>query len=85
MIIKKSKILKIYIIFPRTKFYDSRGCYLESYNKKEYKIRDGLKEDLTVDGYIKKHGSIEFKGKHYDTKQSYTNAIKNAGCVIKDW
>ena len=37
MIIKKSKVLKIYKIFPRTKFYDSRGCYLESYNKKEYR------------------------------------------------
>lgn len=55
------------------------------HDKKEYKIKDGLKEDLTVDGYIKKYGSIEFKGKHYDTKQSYTNALKNAGCAIKDW
>lgn len=55
------------------------------HDKKEYKMKHGLKEDLTVDGYIKKYGSIEFKGKHYDTKQSYTNALKNAGCAIKDW
>lgn len=56
------------------------------HDKKEIKPRDGgLKEDLTVDGYIKKYGSIEFKGKQYDTKQSYMNAIKSAGYVIKDW
>lgn len=54
-------------------------------DKKEIKPKDGLKEDLTVDGYINKYGSIEFKGTRYDSKQSYLNAVKNAGCVIKDW
>ena len=34
--IKISKKLKLKIIYPNTKFKDSRGIYLETYNFKKY-------------------------------------------------
>jgi len=44
-------------------------------------------EDLTVDGYISKHGGIEssIDGKVYTTKSSYMEHIKANNCEIKDW
>lgn len=44
-------------------------------------------EDLTVDGYISKHGGIEsnIDGKVYTSKASYMDHIKANGCVIKDY
>ena len=44
-------------------------------------------EDLTVDGYISKHGGIEssLDGKIYTSKSSYMDHIKANGCEIKDW
>ena len=37
MKILKSKKLKLKIIYPLTNFKDSRGLYLETFNKKKYK------------------------------------------------
>lgn len=62
-----------------------KAKWLKIDKKPKTKLPEGLKEDLTVDGYIKKYGSIEFKNKRYDTKQGYMNAIKEAGMTIKDW
>ena len=44
-------------------------------------------EDLTVDGYISKHGGIEssIDGKVYTSKGAYMDHIKQNGCVIKDF
>lgn len=44
-------------------------------------------EDLTIDGYINKHGGIEssIDGKIYSSKSSYMDHIKANGCEIKDW
>lgn len=45
------------------------------------------KEDLTIDGYINKYGSIynHADGKNYDTKKSYLDALKKTGHHIKDY
>jgi hypothetical protein len=45
------------------------------------------KEDLTVDGYINKHGGIfsHADSKIHYSKQSYMDGIKAAGCHIKDY
>ena len=65
MIIKKSKILKIYKVFPRTKFFDRRGCYLESYNKKEYKKKFNI--NFVEDNFSLNKKNV-FKGIHGDYK-----------------
>jgi hypothetical protein len=45
------------------------------------------KEDLTVDGYINKHGGIfsHADSKMHYSKRSYMDGIKAAGCHIKDY
>ena len=45
------------------------------------------KEDLTIDGYINKYGSIynHADGKNYTTKRSYLDALKRTGHHIKDY
>ena len=65
MITKKSKILKIYKIFPRTKFFDRRGCYLESYNKKEYNKKFNI--NFVEDNFSLNKKNV-FKGIHGDYK-----------------
>ncbi len=44
-------------------------------------------EDLTVDGYISKHGAIysHADGKTHTSKNSYLEGLKRNNCVIKDW
>lgn len=44
------------------------------------------KEDLTVDGYINKYGSIynHADGKKYTTKKTYLDALKQSGHRILD-
>jgi hypothetical protein len=51
------------------------------------KLPTAQKEDLTIDGYINKYGSIynHADGKRYDTKRSYLNALKQTGHHIKDY
>lgn len=51
------------------------------------KLPEGLKEDLTIDGYINKYGSIynHADGKNYTTKKSYFDALKQTGHHIKDY
>jgi dTDP-4-dehydrorhamnose 3,5-epimerase len=65
VLFKRSKILKIYKIFPRTKFYDFRGCYLESYNKKEYKEMFNI--SFIEDNFSLNKKGV-FKGIHGDYK-----------------
>ena len=45
------------------------------------------KEDLTVDGFISKYGGIysHADGKVHQSKRSYMDGIKAAGCHIKDY
>jgi hypothetical protein len=49
--------------------------------------RKGGKEDLTVDGFINKHGAIfsHADSKMHYSKRSYLDGIKAAGCHIKDY
>jgi hypothetical protein len=44
-------------------------------------------EDLTLDGYIRKHGGIESQidGKAYTTKSGYLDHLKRNNCHIKDY
>lgn len=55
--------------------------------KGEYKSKKRQGEDLTVDGYINKHGGIEssIDGSVHTTKSSYIEHIKTNNCVIKDF
>jgi len=51
MIVKKSKILKLSIIFPNTNFLDIRGRYLETFNEKLYKKKFNInfvEDDVTI-------------------------------------
>jgi len=45
------------------------------------------KEDLTIDGYISKHGGIfsHADSKMHYSKRSYLDGIKAKGCHIKDY
>lgn len=51
------------------------------------KLPTAQKEDLTIDGYIKKYGSIynHADGKNYTSKKSYLDALKQSGHHIKDY
>lgn len=51
------------------------------------KVNNTQGEDLTVDGYITKHGGIEsnIDGKVYTTKASYMEHVKSNDCIIKDF
>lgn len=44
-------------------------------------------EDLTVDGYIAKHGGIKsiMTDEVFTSKRSYMDHLKQHNCVIKDW
>ena len=63
MIIKKSPKLGLLKIFPKTNFKDSRGIYLETFNKKDYKKI--LKIDFIEDDFSINKQRV-FKGIHGD-------------------
>ena len=54
---------------------------------KNYKSKKKQGEDLTVDGYINKHGGIESNvdGSIHTSKSSYMEHLKANNCTIKDW
>ncbi len=65
MKILKSKKLKLKIIYPLTNFKDSRGLYLETFNKKKYKKilnKNFVEDDICIS---KKN---VFRGIHGDNK-----------------
>jgi len=65
MLVKKSPILNLSIIFPITNFKDHRGLYLQSYSLKDYKKvlnRDFVEDDFSIN---KKN---IFRGIHGDYK-----------------
>ena len=74
MIIKKSKILGLKIIYPPTAFKDSRGQYLETYNKKKY--NHVLKKNFVEDNFSINKKNV-FKGIHGDNK-----TWKLVSCVL---
>ena len=49
--------------------------------------RKTSKEDLSINSYIRKHGSIKspITGEPFYTKRSYLDHAKANNCVIKDW
>jgi len=55
--------------------------------KAEYKSKKKQGEDLTVDGYISKHGGIKssIDGSVHTTKTSYLEHIRASNCHIKDY
>lgn len=64
----------------------SDNSYQETKDKKfNSKRKQG--EDLTVDGYINKHGGIysNADNKVHTTKHSYMESVKAKGLTIKDW
>lgn len=65
MIIKKSPKLGLLKIFPKTNFKDSRGTYLETFNKKDYKKK--LKLNFVEDDFSINKKKV-FKGIHGDYK-----------------
>jgi len=82
-----NKILFLLLLLYR-KFLDKSLVYQKKYQfylKPIYKEKP--KEDLTIDGYINKYGSIynHGDGKTYTTKNSYLDALKRKGQHIKDY
>jgi len=65
MIVKKSTVLKILKIFPRTNFSDARGIYLESFNKKSYKKLFNI--EFVEDNFSLNKKNV-FKGIHGDQR-----------------
>lgn len=71
----------------RLTYIDGKAHWVEIEVRPVSKLSEGLKEDLSLDGYIKKYGSIynHGDGKHYTTKNSYLDALKQKGQHIKDY
>lgn len=71
----------------RLTYIDGQAHWIEVEDRPKSKLPEGLKEDLTIDGYINKYGSIynHADGKNYDTKKSYLDALKKTGHHIKDY
>ena len=65
MIIKKSSILGLKIIYPHSIYKDKRGTYIESFNKKHYKKI--LKSEFLEDDFSLNKKNV-FKGIHGDYK-----------------
>lgn len=74
-------------LFYRNKFSAVSYENVYDYGSTRRTMSNTGKEDLTIDGYIDKHGGIEshLDNKVYTTKQSYLDHIKDKGCVIKDY
>jgi hypothetical protein len=60
---------------------------IEDLHRKPKSSKNGLKEDLTIDGYINKYGAVynHGDGKIYTTKNGYMDALKRNGQHIKDY
>lgn len=84
MIIKKSPKLGLLKIFPKTNFKDSRGIYLETFNKKDYKKI--LKLDFVEDDFSVNKKRV-FKGIHGDYKTWKLISCVYGKCeaVIVNW
>jgi dTDP-4-dehydrorhamnose 3,5-epimerase len=84
MIIKKSPKLGLLKIFPKTNFKDSRGIYLETFNKKDYKKI--LKLDFVEDDFSINKKRV-FKGIHGDYKTWKLISCVYGKCeaVIVNW
>lgn len=65
MLVKKSPILNLSIIFPITDFKDNRGIYLQSYSLKEYKKI--LNQNFIEDDFSINKKNV-FRGIHGDCK-----------------
>jgi dTDP-4-dehydrorhamnose 3,5-epimerase len=65
MLIKKSKILGLTLIFPKTNFLDKRGQYIESFNKNAYKKL--FKLNFVEDDFSINKKNV-FRGIHGDKK-----------------
>jgi dTDP-4-dehydrorhamnose 3,5-epimerase len=63
MLIKKSKVLNLSIIYPITNFKDHRGRYLQSYSLKDYK--KALSQNFVEDDFSINKKNV-FKGIHGD-------------------
>ena len=71
----------------RLTYIDGKAHWIEIETRTTSKLPEGLKEDLTLDGYINKYGSIynHGDGKTYTTKNSYLDALKRNNQHIKDY
>ena len=71
----------------RLTYIDGKTHWIEIEAFSVKKLPEGSKEDLTIDGYINKYGSIynHADGKNYTSKRSYLDALKQTGHHIKDY
>ena len=84
----KNKIVKkIFILFSSLQEKILPIHYTLNLGKISKTIHKEKKEDLTIDGYINKYGSIynHADGKNYTTKKTYLDALKKTGHHIKDY
>ena len=84
MIIKRSPKLGLDIIYPKTKFKDSRGLYLETFNKKDY--RKKFKKNFVEDDFSINKRKV-FRGIHGDHKTWKLVSCVYGKCeaVIVNW
>jgi len=75
------------MITKRLQYINGEAHWMDIEDRPRRKLPEGLKEDLTIDGYINKYGSIynHADGKNYTTKKSYFDALKQTGHHIKDY
>ena len=84
MIIKRSPKLGLTIVFPKTNFKDSRGLYLETFSKKDYKKI--LKVDFVEDDFSINKRRV-FRGIHGDHRTWKLVSCVYGKCeaVIVNW
>jgi hypothetical protein len=71
----------------RLTYINGKANWVKIDSLRKTKLPEGLKEDLTIDGYIKKYGAVynHGDGKTYTTKNGYMDALKRNGQHIKDY
>ena len=65
MLIKKSSVLKLSMVYPKTDFKDNRGRYIQSFSSKDYKKI--LNHKFVEDDFSLNKKNV-FKGLHGDRK-----------------
>ena len=65
MLVKKSPVLKLLMIYPKTEFKDKRGKYIQSFSSKDYKKI--LNKNFVEDDFSLNKKNV-FKGIHGDHK-----------------
>ena len=71
----------------RLTYINGEAHWIEIETLPSSKLPEGIKEDLSLNNYIKKYGAIynHGDGKTYTTKNSYLDALKRNNQHLKDY